>query len=85
MQLVHRSGRSTFDSRIPFPPGGVYEDPATGAARRVRLADLGAVELPAQVTVWRGEDMGRPSTIIVDIPADPAAGIGVSGTAVRIP
>ena len=29
--------------------------------------------------------MGRPSTLIVDVPARPADGIRVSGTAVPIP
>ncbi|MHA6779805.1 PhzF family phenazine biosynthesis protein [Pseudonocardia saturnea] len=88
VQLVHRSGPVTFDARNPFPPGGVYEDPATGAAAAAfgaYLADLGAVDPPARITITQGVDMGRPSTLVVDIPADPAGGIGVSGTAVPIP
>jgi PhzF family phenazine biosynthesis protein len=32
VQLVHRAGELSFDVRNPFPPGGIVEDPATGAA-----------------------------------------------------
>ena len=32
MQLVHRERPDLFHARNPFPPGGVVEDPATGAA-----------------------------------------------------
>lgn len=88
VQLVHRTGPDTFDARNPFPPGGVYEDPATGAAAAAfgaYLSDQGAVIPPARVTIRQGEDMGRPSTLVVDIPADLAAGVSVSGAAVRIP
>jgi PhzF family phenazine biosynthesis protein len=87
VQLVYRSGPLTFDSRNAFPPGGVYEDPATGAAAAAfgaHLARIGAVHPPARVTIAQGVDMGRPSALVVDIPADPTSGIGVSGTAVRI-
>jgi PhzF family phenazine biosynthesis protein len=85
VQIVHRSGPTTFDSRNPFPPGGVYEDPATGAAAAAfgaYLADIGALDPPARFTIAQGVDMGRPSRLVVDVPADPARGIGVSGTAV---
>src|SRR4051812_18793568 len=32
VQLVWREDETTFHARDPFPPGGVVEDPATGAA-----------------------------------------------------
>ncbi|MDN5749500.1 MAG: PhzF family phenazine biosynthesis protein [Pseudonocardia sp.] len=88
VQLVPRTGPLTFDSRNPFPPGGVYEDPATGAAAAAfgaYLADIGAADLPARVTIAQGVEMGRSSTLVVDIPADPTGGIAVSGAAVRLP
>ena len=47
LQLVRRLGRDQFAVRDPFPPGGVYEDPATGAAAAAfgaYLHTLGAVE-----------------------------------------
>ncbi|MGA4990802.1 PhzF family phenazine biosynthesis protein [Nonomuraea bangladeshensis] len=87
IDLVWRENDEVFHARNPFPPGGVTEDPATGAAAAAfggYLRALGLVALPAAVTVLQGQDMGRPSTITVSIPADPAVGIGVTGTAVRL-
>lgn len=83
VQLVWRESDRVFHARDPFPPGGVYEDPATGAAAAAfgaYLRDLGLVTPPARVTIHQGEDMGRPSVLLVDIPPG-TAGIGVSGTA----
>ncbi|MFG2622958.1 PhzF family phenazine biosynthesis protein [Streptomyces sp. NPDC048507] len=85
--LVHRESESVFHARNPFPPGGVVEDPATGAAAAALggyLRALGLVATPALLTVHQGVDMGRPSLIRVGVPADPAAGIEVTGTAVPI-
>jgi PhzF family phenazine biosynthesis protein len=64
----------------------VYEDPATGAAAAAfgaYLRELGRVTPPAQVTVRQGDDMGRPSRIIVDIPLGDGP-ITVTGGAVPI-
>lgn len=88
LQLVHRAGRTTFDSRNPFPAGGVYEDPATGAASAALgayLSALGEIDPPAQLLVRQGADMGRPSTLLVAVPEDLADGVSVTGTAVRLP
>ncbi|MFF4644052.1 PhzF family phenazine biosynthesis protein [Streptomyces sp. NPDC001389] len=85
--LVRRESPTVFHTRNPFPPGGVVEDPATGAASAALggyLRSLGLVEVPAVLTVHQGVDMGRPSLITVGVPADPAAGIEVTGTAVPI-
>ncbi|MFJ3880543.1 PhzF family phenazine biosynthesis protein [Streptomyces sp. NPDC090077] len=85
--LVQRESADVFHARNPFPPGGVVEDPATGAAAAAfggYLRSLGLVELPAELTVHQGVDMGRPSLITVGVPADPSAGIEVTGTAVPI-
>ncbi len=85
--LVHREHPTLFHARNPFPPGGVREDPATGAAAAALggyLRELGLVEPPVTVTVRQGDDMGRPGVLTVDIPADPASGISVSGSAVPI-
>ena len=86
--LVHREAPGLFHARNPFPPGGVREDPATGAAAAALggyLRELGLVEPPATVVVHQGDDLGRPGVLTVTIPRDPASGIEVSGTAVRIP
>ena len=88
VDLVWRSGPTSFDVRNPFPPGGVVEDPATGAAAAALggyLRELGLVDLPATLTLRQGADMGRPSHLVVDVPAEPGTGISVTGTAVPIP
>ena len=85
VDLVWREDRATFHARNPFPPGGVVEDPATGAAAAALggyLREGGHVEPPAEVVVLQGADLGRPSRLIVGIPAEPSAGIRVTGTAV---
>ncbi|CAL9515379.1 putative isomerase YddE [Streptomyces sp. enrichment culture] len=87
VDLVWRESPTVFHARNPFPPGGVTEDPATGAAAAAfggYLRELELAPVPATLTIHQGADMGRPSTITVTVPADPAGGIGVTGTAVRI-
>lgn len=87
VDLVWRESPTVFHARNPFPPGGVVEDPATGAAAAAfggYLRELELVAAPATVTVHQGVDMGRPSIITVTVPAEPGTGIGVTGTAVRI-
>ncbi|PNG19018.1 PhzF family phenazine biosynthesis protein [Streptomyces cahuitamycinicus] len=87
IDLVWRESPTVFHARNPFPPGGVREDPATGAAAAAfggYLRELGLAPTPATLTIHQGADMGRPSTITVTVPADPHSGIGVTGTAVRI-
>lgn len=87
VDLLWRESPTVFHARNPFPPGGVVEDPATGAAAAAfggYLRELELVATPATVTIHQGVDMGRPSTITVTVPAEPDTGIGVTGTAVRI-
>ncbi|MDI1463019.1 PhzF family phenazine biosynthesis isomerase [Catellatospora sp. KI3] len=84
--LVWRESATVFHARNPFPPGGVYEDPATGAAAAAfggYLRELGLVAAPATITVRQGDDMGRPSLLTVAIPAG-TGGIDVTGTAVPL-
>lgn len=88
VDLVWRESPDVWHARNPFPPGGVVEDPATGAAAAAfggYLRELGLVTVPAMVTVYQGADMGRPSVLTVGIPAAPDSGIAVTGTAVRLP
>ncbi|WP_281689412.1 PhzF family phenazine biosynthesis isomerase [Pseudonocardia thermophila] len=81
--LVWAESPTLFHARDPFPPGGVVEDPATGAAAAAfggYLRDLSLVDPPARVTILQGADMGRPSRLLVDIrPDDPR--VSVTGTA----
>ena len=88
VQLVFRAEPAVFRARDPFPPGGVVEDPATGAAAAALggyLRELGLVEPPARITIHQGAELGRPGVLLVDIPAGADTGIRVSGTAVAIP
>jgi PhzF family phenazine biosynthesis protein len=85
IQLVWRENETTFHARDPFPPGGVVEDPATGAAAAAfggYLRELGLIQVPATVTIHQGDDMGRPGILTVGIPAE--GGINVSGPAVNL-
>ena len=88
VDLVRRESDTVFHVRNPFPPGGVVEDPATGAAAAAfggYLRELGLVTPPLTLTVHQGDDMGRPSVITVRIPPGEGTGIAVRGTAVPIP
>jgi PhzF family phenazine biosynthesis protein len=87
VDLVWQESPTVYHARNPFPPGGVIEDPATGAAAAAfggYLRELGLVSTPATITIYQGHDMGRPGTISVTIPAEPNSGIAVTGTAVRL-
>jgi PhzF family phenazine biosynthesis protein len=86
VQLVHRAAEDLFDVRNPFPVGGVYEDPATGASAAALggyLRELGIVPAPATVALRQGDDMGRPSRITVGLVAG-SPGVRVSGNAVPL-
>lgn len=81
--LVHAEGPALLHARNPFPIGGVYEDPATGAAAAALagyLRDLGWPHGGA-IEIRQGQDMGVPSRLRAEITAEPGAGIRVSGTA----
>ena len=87
VQLVWRETDDRFHVRDPFPPGGVVEDPATGAAAAAfgaYLRALGLVTPPQRVVLLQGEDMGRPSRLTVDVPVGDGP-ITVTGHAVVIP
>jgi len=86
LQIVWREDEARFHSRNPFPPGGVVEDPATGAAAAALGAYLRELELitpPATITILQGEDLGRSGRLLADVHADRTE-IDVTGTAVAI-
>jgi len=72
-----------FHTRNPFASGGVYEDPATGAATAAFAGYLRDLEWPHQgsIEIVQGEDMGMPSRLWADIPPEPGSSIRVAGTA----
>lgn len=91
VDLVWPETPTTFHSRNPFPPGGVVEDPATGAAAAALggyLRQLGLVDVPGRVVVLQGHHIGRPSRLVVDLAdagPDGSARSRVSGLASPIP
>ncbi|QGV79979.1 PhzF family phenazine biosynthesis isomerase [Streptomyces ficellus] len=86
VNLVWREAPERFHARNPFPVGGVVEDAATGAAAAALggyLRELGQVTGPTTIAIRQGEDMGRPSDLLVDLaPDDPRS--HVTGRAVVI-
>ncbi|OLR91959.1 PhzF family phenazine biosynthesis protein [Actinokineospora bangkokensis] len=83
--LVHRESAGVFHARNPFPPGGVVEDPATGAAAAALggyLRELGLVEVPARFVLHQGQDMGRAA--LIEVSVGPVGGIAVTGAAVPL-
>jgi PhzF family phenazine biosynthesis protein len=83
ISLVHAETSQLFHVRNPFPSGGVYEDPATGAAAAALagyLRDLGWPYGDA-IEIIQGEDMGMRSRLHAQIPSAPGTSIRVSGTA----
>jgi predicted PhzF superfamily epimerase YddE/YHI9 len=72
-----------FQMHNPFASGGVYEDPAAGAATAAFagcLRDLGWPHGSA-IDIVQGEDMGQRSCLRAQISSEPGSSICVSGTA----
>jgi PhzF family phenazine biosynthesis protein len=87
IQLVWRESETVFHSRNPFPPGGVIEDPATGAAAAALggyLREFKLVHVPTRLIIHQGDDLGRPGLLEVSVPAELTTGIAVSGYAVPL-
>ncbi|MQR00569.1 PhzF family phenazine biosynthesis protein [Glaciimonas soli] len=91
--LMHQAGLATivlafaetpqlFHARNPFASGGVYEDPATGAAAAALAGYLRDIAWPhgGAIDIIQGEDMGHGSRLHADIPAAIGSTIRVSGT-----
>lgn len=75
-----------FHTRNPFAFGGVYEDPATGAATAALGGYLRDIGWPhgGLIDIIQGEDMGSPSRLRAEIPQQPGSSIRVSGMARRL-
>ncbi len=87
VQLVWREGRRQSSTRATRSPSGEWSRIRRPAPPRPRsattCANLGAVVAPASITIRQGEDMGRPSRLLVTLDAvDPR--VRVSGQAVPI-
>jgi PhzF family phenazine biosynthesis protein len=81
ISLLWQESDSVIHSRNPFAAGGVYEDPATGAAAAALagcLRDIGW-KGSKTFTILQGEDMGVPSRLIVSFTEKAGESISVSG------
>ncbi len=81
--LAYAETPRLFHTRNPFASGGVYEDPATGAATAAFAGYLRDIEWPHQgsIEIIQGEDMGMRSRLRADITDEPGSSIRVSGSA----
>ncbi|MGB9988549.1 PhzF family phenazine biosynthesis protein [Pseudoduganella rhizocola] len=81
--LVHTENQQRFHARNPFASGGVYEDPATGAAAAAFAGYLRDIGWPhgGAIEILQGDDMDVPSRLRAEIPAEKGSSIRISGTA----
>jgi PhzF family phenazine biosynthesis protein len=81
ISLLWQESDEVFHSRNAFAAGGVYEDPATGAAAAALagyLRDIGW-NGKSEFTILQGEDMGVPSRLRVKFGPQVGASVAVSG------
>jgi PhzF family phenazine biosynthesis protein len=83
VNVLYMASPRRFHSRNPFPPGGVYEDPATGAAAAAFAGYLRDIEWlgDTDFEVIQGEDMGQPSRLLVSYQKEVGSSVRVSGEA----
>jgi PhzF family phenazine biosynthesis protein len=81
--LVFAEQPQLFHVRNAFAPGGVLEDPATGAAAAAFAGYLRDIGWPhaGVINIVQGEDMGMRSLIRAEISETAGSSIRVSGTA----
>lgn len=78
--MLWQESDSVIHSRNPFAAGGVYEDPATGAAAAALagyLRDIGW-KGSKTFTILQGEDMGVPSRLTVSFTDKVGESVSVS-------
>ena len=81
--LVAQETPGLFHARNAFAYGGVYEDPATGAAAAAfagYLRHLGHAG-GSWIEVRQGDDMGVPCRLHARVPTKPGGGVTVRGSA----
>ena len=81
IMLAYSETVQLFHSRNPFASGGVYEDPATGAATAAYAGYLNDINWPhnGRVEFIQGEDMGAKSKLIAEVSTQKGASIKISG------
>lgn len=81
VSILWRESDELFHSRNPFASGGVYEDPATGAAAAALagyLRDIGW-KGKNEFVIIQGEDMGVPCRLVVKFGPAIGESVAVSG------
>lgn len=81
IMLAYSETAQLFHSRNPLASGGVYEDPATGAATAAYAGYLNDINWPhnGRVEFIQGEDMGAKSKLIAEVSTQKGASIKISG------
>ena len=81
ISLLWQESDTIIHSRNPFAAGGVYEDPATGAAAAALAGYLRDIQWNGkkEFTILQGEDMGVPSRLNVSFTSKTGESISVSG------
>jgi PhzF family phenazine biosynthesis protein len=81
VSLIFAETPRLFHARNPFPVGGVYEDPATGAAAAALGGYLRDIAWPhaGVIDIVQGEDMGCRSLLRAEIPPERGSSVRVSG------
>ena len=81
ISILWREADEIFHSRNAFASGGVYEDPATGAAAAALAGYLRDINWRGKksFTILQGEDMGVPSRLLVQYSSNIGESISVSG------
>lgn len=85
--LMTSEDATHFHARNAFAAGGVYEDPATGAAAAAFASYLRDIHWAAigTISIMQGEDMGMPCRLTATIPSTKHEPVWVFGQARVIP
>lgn len=83
ISILWKESDELFHSRNAFASGGVYEDPATGAAAAALAGYLRDIHWQGKKTfiILQGEDMGMPSRLLVQYTSKIGESVSVSGEA----
>lgn len=86
INLVHAETPQLFHSRNAFASGGIYEDPATGAAAAALAGYLRDIGWPhgGGLSIVQGEDMGMRSLLKAEFSDEKGSSIRVSGAVRRL-
>ena len=81
IDILWNESDEVFHSRNAFAAGGVYEDPATGAAAAALAGYLRDIQWQGkqEFIILQGEDMGMPSRLLVKYGPQVGESVSVSG------